>query len=393
MINQSSGNRLDFFTEELRFRDLEFDELLASFRQVLSYPGEAIARVILMGPAGSGKSFILQNFQKQINNSNIGNPEKRITLRCVSVDCSKHGSSKTVVFDIIKQIDPYFQANMDECYTAELQFILADILFEREEALIIIFDNIDTLVAFEPEEVNSLIYGFQRFSEGKMGEDPNLFSQILVVQDLDFLQQLDQSVFRRVVTDVIPFEPYSAEQTFLLLKEKIKRVIRKKITEETIWFIAMISQGNMRLAMELLEKGNACAISQHKLSILPEDIRQVNEQITDFKITKQTVEDLPVGQKLLLLTIARRFLNNSRAFINFLDLPGLFFSICEEYDTLHTAKYFSIILNELETLAIIGIHNIDKDVIVTLSDISAEKLHQYLVKEFKQKRRDTPYFT
>ncbi|MFW9924588.1 MAG: Cdc6/Cdc18 family protein [Candidatus Thorarchaeota archaeon] len=393
MINKSSANNLDFFTDEFRFRDMEFDDLLTSFRQVLNFPGEANARVILIGPTGSGKSFVLQNFQNQINNGRIIHPELKITLNCVNIDCSKHESSKSVVFEIIKTIDPYFKADLDECYTAELQYILADILLEREEALVIIFDNIDTLVALEPEEVNSLIYGFQRFSEGKTRDDPHLFSQILVAHDLEFLNSLDKSVFRRVVTDVIPFEPYTAEQTFLILKDAIKKKIRKRINEETIWFIAMISQGNMRLAIELLEKANSQAQQEQQIMISPEHIRMVNEKITDFRITKQAINDLPSGEKLLLLTVARRFQNNSRAFINFLDLPGLFFGICEEYNTLQTAKYFSEILSNLEKMALIAIHNIEREVIVTLSDISATKMASYLEKDFIQKRRDVPFFT
>ena len=384
---------MDIFDEEFRFRDMEFDDLLTSFRGVLTNPGDFIARVILIGPPGSGKSFVLNNFQKKIIDGRIFNPEKNIMLNCVNVDCSQHESSKEVVFEIITKIDPYFRASLDDCQTAELQYILADIIYEREEALVIIFDNIDTLVEKEPEEVNSLLYGFQRFSEGKTKDEPNLFSQILVARDIDFLHDLDESVFRRVVTDVIPFQPYTAQQTHLLLTDYIKKNIRKKIANETIWFIAMISQGNMRLAIELLDR--ACVIAQqnHQIAIIPESVRAANKDLTDFRVTKQMIEELPFGEKLLLMTIARRFQNNSKAFINFLDLPSLFFSICEEYDSLQTAKYFSEVLTNLERMALIGIHNVEKEVIVTLSEISASELVMKLEKEFKKKRRDQPYFT
>jgi len=393
MITRPSSDDFKIFNEEFRFRDMEFDDLLASFRGVLNHPGDAIARVILIGPPGSGKSFILDNFQNKITNGQILNTDNGIRLNCVTVDCNRHESSKSVVFEIIQKIDPYFRAILAECQTAELQYILADILNEREEALIIIFDNIDTLVEKEPEEVNSLIYGFQRFSEGKTKDEPNLFSQILVAHDIDFLQELDESVFRRVVTDVIPFEPYSAEQTHQLLTEYIKKNIRKKIVNETIWFIAMISQGNMQLAIELLDRASVYAQQNHQITIIPEHVRAANTKLTDFRVTNQMIEELPYGEKLLLMTIARRFQSNSRAFINFLDLPGLFFSICEEYDTLQTAKYFSDILTNLENMALIGIHNIERDVIVTLSDISAVELSTRLEKEFKKKRRNQPYFT
>ena len=393
MFSETPTSNLDIFYDEYRFRDMEFDELLTSFRGVLTHPGEAIARVILIGPPGSGKSFILDSFQDRIKNGRIINNESNIQLNCVNIDCQTIDSSKTVVYEIIRKIDPFFKASLDECQTAELQYILADILHEREEALIIIFDNIDALVAKEPEEVNSLIYGFQRFSEGKTKDEPNLFSQILVAHDIGFLQDLDSSVFRRVVTDVIPFEPYDAEQTFQLLSDFVKKNIRKKIAEETVWFIAMISQGNMRLAIELLERANLISLKNHEILILPEHVRDANKTLTDFKVTEQMIKDLPAGEKLLLLSIARRFQSNSKAFINFLDLPSLFFSICEEYDMLNIARYFSDVLNNLETLSLISIHNVQKEVIITLSDISAYELGQNLEDEYKQKRRDNPYFT
>ncbi len=392
MLGISPTDNLDIFYDEYRFRDMEFDELLTSFRGVLMHPGEAIARVILIGPPGSGKSFILNSFQEQIKNGRIINDESNFQLNCVTIDCQNIDSSKTVVYEIIRKIDPFFQANLAECQTAELQYMLADILQDREEAIIIIFDNIESLVTKEPEEVNSLIYGFQRFSEGKNKNEPNLFSQILVAHSIDFLQELDDSVFRRVVTDVIPFTPYSAEQTFQLLAEFVKKNIRKKIAEETVWFIAMISLGNMRLAIELLERANLISQKNHHILILPEHVREANTKLTDFKFTKQMIKDLPVGEKLLTLSIARRFQSSSKAFINFLDLPSLFFSICEEYNMLKIARYFSEILNNLERMALLSIHNVQKEVIITLSDISAEDLVIYLEKEYKQKRRDNPYF-
>ncbi|NHJ87342.1 MAG: AAA family ATPase [Asgard group archaeon] len=392
MISQSISAELASFFDEFRFRDLEFDELLTSFRRVLTHPGEAIARVVLIGPPGSGKTFIAQSFQERIQNGRIINEENNIKLQCIMVDCKNHKSTKTVVLEIIHHIDPYFYANIEECQTAELQYILADTLQARKEALIIIFDNIDALVEIEPEEVNSLIYGFQRFSEGKTKDEPNLFSSILVAHDLEFLIELDRSVFRKIATDVIPFEQYSADQTFQLLNDYIKKNIRKKITEETIWFIAMLSEGNMHRAIEIVNKANDLTLQKQSLVILPEFVRMVNNKITDFHITKVMIDELPISEKLMLLTIGRRFRNSTKAFLNFLELPSLFISLCEEYNQLQIAKGFSEALNNLERMAIISLHTIKKEIILMLSDIPANTLVSYLEKDLKQKRRDNQFF-
>jgi Cdc6-like AAA superfamily ATPase len=303
-----------------------------------------------------------------------------------------HTSTKTVVLEIIQKIDPYFYANADECQTAELQYILADILLASKVHLIVIFDNIDDLVGKEPEEVNSLIYGFQRFSEGKNDREPNLFSQILVARDLEFIVELDRSVFRKITTDVIPFEPYTAEQTFQLVNTYIKKKVKRKITEETIWFIALIARGNMQLALELIKNANHLAGIKHSIVITPEHIRAVNKELTDFHITKQMVEEYPISYKLMLLTIARRFKSMSKAFLNFLDLPSLYISICEEYNQMQSAKYFSDILNDLEKISIVSLHNLERDIFLTLSDIPANQLAMYLENSIKQRRRDKPYF-
>jgi len=392
MIAKSITPRLDILSDELNFRDYEFEELLTSFRRVLTNPGEAIARVILIGPPGSGKSFVLHNFQNKIQMKRIINRETDVQLKCLTVDCGKYNSSKEVVMAIIQQIDPYFYANLDECFTAELQYILADILLAKKETLIVIFDNIDSLVTKEPEEVNSLLYGFQRFSEGKTKDEPNLFSQILVAQDLEFLTELDRTVFRKISTDVIPFEAYSSEQTVQLLNEHIKKKVKRKITEETVWFISMIARGNMHLAFELLTEGEALAQREQSITIHPEHIRSINKRITDFQITEQKVEEFTLGTKLMLLTIARKFKANTKAFLNFLDLPCLYISICEEYDQMQQAKYFSEILGDLEKMCIVSLHYVEREIFVTLSDISATELSCYLEKSVKQKRRDKPYF-
>lgn len=392
MITNHVSNNSPDYLRDFRFRDYEFEDLLTSFRRVLTNPGEAIARVILIGPPGSGKSFVLDNFQTRIQRQRIIHPDLNVTLNCITVNCLLHDSSKTVVYEIIQKIDPYFTASIEDCHTAELQYILADILNEKREAIIIIFDNIDSLVAKEPEEVNSLIYGFQRFSEGKTKDEPNLFSQILVAQDLDFLTSLDRSVFRRVVTDVIPFEAYTAQQSYQLLKDHIKKKVRLKISEDTIWFISMISQGNMHYGFELLKGSQTYAQHHQHLAIAPEHIRNINKRLTDFKITKRMIKELQLGEKLMLLTIARRFKNNSKAFINFLELPSLYISICEEYDTMQTAKFFSEVLDRLEKSAIISLHNIDKDVILTLSEVPATELSETIETDLKAQRKENPIY-
>ncbi|MHA1122464.1 MAG: AAA family ATPase [Candidatus Heimdallarchaeota archaeon] len=392
MISDSIPQKVSSVFEDFNYRDYEYELLLTSFRGVLTNPGGTIARVILIGPPGSGKSYILNNFQAKIQKRRIKNRETNFQLKCINVNCTNHASTKTVVLEIIQKIDPYFYANVDECQTAELQYILADILLARKVHLIVIFDNIDNLVEKEPEEVNSLIYGFQRFSEGKNDTEPNLFSQILVARELEFIVELDRSVFRKITTDVIPFEPYTAEQTFQLINTYVNKKVKRKIAEETIWFIALIARGNMRLALELIKKANHLAGIKHSIAITPEHIRAVNKKLTDFHITKQMLEDYPIGYKLMLLTIARRFKSASRAFLNFLDLPSLYISICEEYNQMKNAKYFSDVLNDLEKIAIISLHNVERDIFLTLSDIPANQLAMYLEKNLKQKRRDKPYF-
>jgi Cdc6-like AAA superfamily ATPase len=391
MITKSIVPDDDFLDDTFQFRDLEFEELLTSFRRVLTNPGEAIARVILIGPPGSGKTYVLNNFQQRIQNHCIVHEKTKIELSAIMVDCSQHETSKSVVLSIINQVDPFFYANLDECQTAELQYILADILYAKRQAIIIIFDNIDSLVEKEPEEVNSLIYGFQRFAEGK--DIPNLFSQVLVAHGLEFLLELDKTVFRKTESDVIPFEPYSIRQTYQLLQEYIKKEIRRKISKETVWFISVIAQGNMHLALELLYGADNLAAKNHSLAIIPEFVRHVNKSLTEFNITKEKITELPVGEKLMLLTIARKFKSTTRAFVNFLDLPSLFISICEEYEQLPVAKGFSNVLPNLEKDGLVMLHNVEKEIVLTLSDISANEMVSYLEKNMKQKRRDNPFFT
>jgi hypothetical protein len=119
----------------------------------------------------------------------------------------------------------------------------------------------------------------------------------------------------------------------------------------------------------------------------------VNKSLTDFNITEEKIKQLPVGEKLMLLTVARKFKTTTKAFVNFLDLPSLFISICEEYNQLPIAKGFSDVLPNLETMGVLTLNNLEKDIIITLADISANEMVKYLEKEMKQKRRDKPFFT
>ncbi|MEA2070537.1 MAG: AAA family ATPase, partial [Asgard group archaeon] len=102
------------------FREYEFDELIISFRNVLTKPGEAIARVILIGPSGSGKSHILHWFRKEIQQTPLLNLDLNFQLQCLIVDCSKHKSTKSIVYELIRQIEPAFKASLLNCQTAEL---------------------------------------------------------------------------------------------------------------------------------------------------------------------------------------------------------------------------------------------------------------------------------
>ena len=117
-----------------------------------------------------------------------------------------------------------------------------------------------------------------------------------------------------------------------------------------------------------------------------------NKHMTDFRVSRQQIENLSHGHKLMLLTAARKFQRSSKAFIDFLDFPSLFISICEEYDQMQEAKYFSEFLSDLVNMSIISRHNVDNDIFITLSDIPACELSAFLEQSMKQKRRDKAYF-
>jgi Cdc6-like AAA superfamily ATPase len=375
----------------LPIRECEYEELLTAFRGVLQYPGEVNTRVILLGPSGSGKSFLANYFKQQLKQQSIINETIHYQLNCVIVDCKIQHSTKDIVIEIIHQLDPSYILDQELCQTAELQYILADLLIERKEALIIIFDHIESLVFQEPEEVNALFYGFQRFSEG-IEENPNLFSQILIANDLSFLAELDERVFRRVATDVIPFSKYETSEVCRILEDLYSNSAFLEINKETLWFLASLSEGNLDQAKKLFESSQEIAVKEKCQKVQPEHVRKGIQELKKSKKSTLEVKNLRLGEQLLLLSIARVFKDNEIIYIDYFRLPQLFYTICEEFQLVSLMRFFNNHLNRLKEAGYIAFHTNNNIVFLSLIGYNASELEDNLLKLLLPLKRKSQFY-
>jgi len=290
----------DYIPPQLIGRKKEVTDLAKTFKPLDSngYPSNAL----VLGYPGSGKTvvtrFLLNKLMERAENEHIIDH----VLKWVYISCKIHPKPNGILYEMIKQIDPYTKIPPKGFDIAYYYSALWDAIKEKNASVIVVLDEIDYL------KNDDILYNLSRAGENHQLPEHHFISIIGISNDLHYGKDLDSRVKSSTNFKDHIFDSYNAEQIKLILCDRAKLAFYDgAISNETIEVCAAISarvHGDARKAIELLRAASIYAEEQGFDKVLPEHIDGAFDLIDVDRFMK-IVPGMPIQKKIVLLSILK----------------------------------------------------------------------------------------
>lgn len=288
--------RSDFIPGKLPFREDQINiigQILAPILQE-SKP----SNLLLYGKTGSGKTavakYVLSKFEETTKQHN-----KTISLAYSNARLA--GSEYRVLVDLAHCL------SMDMPFTglpiSEVLQRIYNKISDNDLKVIFIIDEIDYLAKHAKNSNDDMLYSLTRSSEHlKQG----FISIMGISNDLHFKSFLDPRVLSSLNEEEILFPPYTVNQLFNILTERIQEAFNNKtVPLSTINLCAALAgseHGDARRAIELLRVAGELAERSDNSTILEKHVKDASMKIDNDRIY-QAVKTLPLHEKTVLKAV------------------------------------------------------------------------------------------
>ena len=198
---------------------------------------------ILLGPPATGKTTAIKKLFE------MAQLDCEDDIICVYVNCQLHSTKFGIFSQIYKKI---FGHNPPETGVpfARIYNKIMNELYDTDKALIVALDDINHL--FHGNIISQIFYDILRAHESYEGVRTGIFA---VLSDVEFRFILDKNVGSIFNAAEINFKPYTYEETYNILKERVNlgfypNVISNDLLEEITTYT--FENGDLRLGIDLL---------------------------------------------------------------------------------------------------------------------------------------------
>lgn len=231
----------DYLPEEFKLRQSQMEEMAFSLRPALH--GGKPSNNILLGPPATGKTTAIKKLFE------MAQLDCEDDIICVYVNCQLHSTKFGIFSQIYKKI---FGHNPPETGVpfARIYNKIMNKLYDTDKALIVALDDINHL--FHGNIISQIFYDILRAHESYEGVRTGIFA---VLSDVEFRFILDKNVGSIFNASEINFKPYTYEETYNILKERVNlgfypNVISNDLLEEITTYT--FENGDLRLGIDLL---------------------------------------------------------------------------------------------------------------------------------------------
>ena len=317
---------INFIPSRLPHRETEHRLLMEFFDFLLRFPERMSQRVIISGDVGTGKTALSKRFGADITRdaNKVG-----VKLRYVHVNCREYrGKLRLILHHVIAVFHPNFPKRG---YSAEeVLSTLLQTLDEENTHIILALDEFDTLIKQEGAEA---VYKLTRLQEMRSGK-PQRISLIGILRDLKRTEKLDASSRSTLQRNVISLEKYSRKQLEDILNDRVQLAFKPStVSDDVVNLVAELASsenGNARFAIELLWRAGKYANADGFSEVSPECLRKAVSSIIPT-LRKSELASLGLHEKLFLLSVARVFKENQKAYASLTEVEKIYAVVCEEF--------------------------------------------------------------
>ncbi len=271
---------------------------------------EKPSNLFIYGKTGTGKTISIKHVVNKI--SNVAS-SRDIPLKIIFINCKLKKVADTeyrILLEVLKQLGRDMPST--GLSTNELYKELYNILDEEKRVIILILDEIDSLIIKAGDEV---LYNLTRInSELEKTE----ISLVGITNDLLIMDNLDARIKSSLGEEEMVFLPYNAVQLQDILKERAELAFREGVLDEEV--IPLVSayaareHGDARRALELLRFSGELAEREKSERVLPDHVNTASKKLERNRII-DIVKSQPKQFQLISYSIIKTSIKEKHNFV------------------------------------------------------------------------------
>ncbi|MFQ6009929.1 MAG: ORC1-type DNA replication protein [Candidatus Aenigmatarchaeota archaeon] len=334
---------ISFTPRNIPHREKQIEEIARILAPALK--GDRPSNIFIYGRTGTGKSLVSTMVTGELGRAANGH-----RIRVIYANCKMRHSADTeyrLLAYLSKELGrevPFTGLPTDQIYSC-----FFSLLDKEKQTLILIIDEIDTLVKKTGDEV---LYNLTRINEELNNSRVCIIG---ITNDLGFINSLDPRVRSSLSEEELIFPPYNAMQLRDILKARAEIAFREETVGDGVIekcaALAAQEHGDARRALDLLRVSAEIAERQGDEAISIKHVDHAEEKI-DMDRTLETIKAQPKQSKAVLYSIIQ--LSEKQRNINTGDVLELYQENCRRAGIkCLTQRRISDLIAELDLFGII----------------------------------------
>jgi cell division control protein 6 len=268
--------------------------------------GAPPSNILCYGKTGTGKTvvsrYVLDSLVDKAKQSSVSAP---LTAH---VNCRIVGTNYRVLKTLCDAIRATMLDGSDVPFTGlptdEIRSIFKKKLEQNSKIMVVVLDEVDSLVKRDVNQGNDILYGLTRMNSEL---ERSHISLIGISNDLKFKDMLDPRVLSTLGEEEVIFAPYNAVELKGILQQRVEiafnpGVIGDEGVINLVGALAAQEHGDARRALDLLRTAGELAERRGDERVVQEHVREAQKFIEQDVITG-TVKTLPMQSKAVLFAV------------------------------------------------------------------------------------------
>jgi len=296
--------RSTYVPENLPYRDEQMGKLGLILGPALR--GTPPSNILCYGKTGTGKTvvsqYVLKLLVEKAKQSKVNAP---LTAH---INCKIVGTNYRVLKKLCDEINATMRNGEPVPFTGlptdEIRSIFKRKLDSESKIMIVVLDEVDSLVKRDINQGNDILYGLTRMNSEL---EKSRISIIGISNDLTFKDMLDPRVLSTLGEEEVIFAPYNAVELKGILQQRVEiafnpGVIGDEGVINLVGALAAQEHGDARRALDLLRTAGELAERRGDERVLQDHVREAQKVIERDTIT-ETVKTLPMQSKAVLFAV------------------------------------------------------------------------------------------